>query len=115
MQEIGKLRPAHPRLADCDGHRAELPFRPSAAPSPGTLLLDHLRILLGPISYKLKPEIYTDGPFSAKETNDPVRMLSTGINNIIHYLRYFFPFSSVPTELSFTVIACQGHVCPPDP
>lgn len=39
----------------------------SAAPAPGTQLGDHLRISLGPVSYKLTLEVHSDGRFGATE------------------------------------------------
>lgn len=72
-------------------HGADLPRKANATPHPAALLSDPLQIFLGSISYKLETEGHTDGPFSVKKINDLVPMIDTGINNIIHHLRCFFP------------------------
>lgn len=36
-------------------------------------------------------------------------MINAGINNIMSYLRCFFPYSSVLSEVVWDVVAWQGH------
>lgn len=90
-------------------HGADLTCRPNATPYPAMLLSDHLQIFLGSISYKLKTEVHIDGLFSVKKINDLVQMINTGINNIIHHGRCFFPYSGAPSEVIFGVTAWKGE------
>lgn len=45
-----------------------------------------------------------------KKNNDLIQMINIGINNIIHYLRHFFSYSSVLSEVIFGVTAGQ-RIC----